>query len=526
MSKLFSSFFVAVYAAGFFTLAATWHTESHACSPMPPGVHGSTPGSYDETAVNLPANSAMIFSAKGVPAENFSATLDGATVDLEVDTVLLEKLNFGSSYQLPLRLADTPAVGQEIVVKGCWEVSMWGEGCSTDNCADGCIDETVCNYCNAYTFNVVAEDDAVPTAPISWSFSMHDYPDVPANGASCQGESSLAYYLDLFRLVPETDMAAPNYISMKAYLAEGGNPDEPILKQVQSIYGTTAQASFRTSHATINHLAPDTSICFQVQTFDAANNASDTSTLCTPCYTLSTPDPEICDQGPGPGSGMFMNAPQEPKWAEAHLHSGGHCSSEIPCDYVTCESDETCHTTNQTVWNQYNACLDACDLLGCPDNTHCVAGESATLTIQDNCIEDTYPACDKECPACSHCELVTVNCINSPCPPIDTCVADFVDSDAGIPETGSEDDAGPTTEPEPEADAGTTTEPEPEADAGTTAEPQTETDAGNPALEFAPTSDGEVTNCECAAAPPSRGGFSGLTLFGLAVFVLRRRQKL
>jgi hypothetical protein len=62
---------------------------------------------------------------------------------------------------------------------------------------------------------------------------------------------------------------------------------------------------------------------------------------------------------------------------------------------------------------------DLCARVRCKAGTHCEAtGESA------QCVADA--TCDLVCDEGSHCELVDVQCVQAPCPPIEECVLDHV----------------------------------------------------------------------------------------------------
>ena len=145
---------------------------------------------------------------------------------------------------------------------------------------------------------------------------------------------------------------------------------------------------------------------------------------------------------------------------------------------------------------------DPCAELNCPENTHCEANGETDLNVQDHCVVDDEPQCTLDCPPGNVCELITVTCITSPCPPVQVCT-DLPDSgvsaptythDAGTVEPITEPiiDAG-TTEPTPPSDAGTTA-PEPTIDAGVTEpEPEPTSDAGT-------NTDAPVTNASANTA--------------------------
>ncbi len=62
---------------------------------------------------------------------------------------------------------------------------------------------------------------------------------------------------------------------------------------------------------------------------------------------------------------------------------------------------------------------DPCSRVRCKSGTHCEAtGDSA------ECLPDA--TCNLECDKGSHCELVDVQCVRAPCPPIEQCVLDSI----------------------------------------------------------------------------------------------------
>ena len=155
--------------------------------------------------------------------------------------------------------------------------------------------------------------------------------------------------------------------------------------------------------------------------------------------------------------------------------------------------------------------------------------------MQTHFIVDDTPICDKECPEGAHCELMTVSCATTPCPPVDTCVAE-PPLDAGTEPPDGTQDAG-TEPPDEVADAGTEppdevadagTEPPDEiADAGT--EPPDEVaDAGTePPLAPTPSKDGDEVGCSCGSTSANHRPFLGLLwAFGLlTVMGVRRKNK-
>ena len=520
MNRLFSAGFARFYAL-LGSIALLSHAQqAHTCTPMPPGVHDSTP----DTGSDLPSNSAVVFNIRNMVAEDFTATLDGATIDLEAVNAINDNFNFSSTYYLALRPQIQPSVGQELVIEGCYQ-----------------------DTCTQFTFNITEADNGLPALPSSWSFSMHDFEDFLGNGAACQGSSSLAYFLDFFGTSPAGTGEATNYYLVKAFLATDTDGDTPLLQRVIKPYGATATTSFRINPGQINDADPNTGLCFQVQAFDAAENTSSgVSTQCLPCYSLTDPPAQDNgNSGPGGPANNWMSQPAEPEWAEGHLYAGGTCSTEDPCDYITCDPELECFAPNQTVMSSYGACIDPpgdggvegdpCDQISCPENTHCVPGEDTVLTVPDHCIVDDPVICDLECQAGYVCELQEVTCITSPCPPQEICVLDGSTADAGV----SSIDAGVSI-----ADAGMAiadagmTPPESVVDAGTIANPPETTvdagsaalgsgmDAGNPPLEFVPNAEDASGGCSCSAAQQRTNASTWWSVGLLTIlFVLHRQRR-
>ena len=528
MNRLFSTGFISFYAILGCVSLLGHAPQAHTCSPMPSGVHGSTPDSGSD----LPSNSAVVFNVRNMTAQDFTATLDGASIDLEAVTTLNDNFNFTTNYYLALRPQIEPAVGQELVIEGCYQ-----------------------EMCSTYTFNITAADNDLPVLPGSWSFSMHDYEFFPGNGAACQGSSSLAYFLDFFGTTPTGTSEATNYYVVKAFLATDTDSSTPLLQRVIQPYGATATTSFRINDDQINSVDPSTGVCFQIQAIDAAENTStDVSTQCLPCYSLTDIPPEDNgNEGPGGAPHNWMSQPSEPLWTDDHLHPGGTCSTEDPCDYIECSEGLQCNAPNQTVMSSYNACseppvdggvdADPCDQITCPQNTHCEAGDDTALTVQEHCIVDDPVICDLECQDGYVCALQEVLCFTNPCPPVEICVLDNSDADGGAAwespvstDAGAEyentSDAGPDApEPQTDMDAGTTiSDGEGSLDAGvTTSETDPTTDAGvasNPTE--APPSNGtedETINCACKASEQHRSPTS-LFLIGLIGLGLGLRRRL
>jgi hypothetical protein len=377
MKVSFSSLFVTVYTLIAGLTIAFYAPEAEACSPPPPGVYSSIP----ESGSLLPSNAAVVFTGRAFSIDDFIATVDGVSADVIGIPELSVNYFDSFSHRLAMKIEPEPVAGQQVTLLSCIG-AMW------DSAEDN-------NNCTQFNFTITEADHAPPPTPFSAAFNIHDHAAYQPGCCFCQSDSDIAYYLDIVGVEQASSTQAASFVSVQAYLSS----DSTQATVFESLLHGDAYAldtAFRLGEQTLAGNSAQNAFCFRIQAFDAAMNpASELITLCDPCHLKTTTDP----------IGEFEMPPSEPTWETADLITDGTCLS------------------------------DPCDILDCPDNTHCVprpTDEGGEMTIMHDCLEDEEPVCDKECEAGYHCKLVTVSCFTTPCPPIDTCVENTTLPDGGM----------------------------------------------------------------------------------------------
>ena len=547
MKISFSSLFVTVYTLIAGLSIGLFAPKAEACSPPPPGVYGSVP----ETGSQLPSNAAIVFTGQAMMLEDFSVTVDGIFADLIPIAELSVHFYAGFSERLALKVEPEPLVGQQVTILGCVG-SMWNSVEENTNCTQ-------------FNFVAAPSDQTPPSAPYSAAYDIYDHAPYQPGCCFCQTNSDVAYHLDFAGLEQNTSTQAANFVSVQAYLASDST-ESVLFESLIHVNAYEGDFTFRVVEQTLQGQSAENALCFRLTSFDAAMNpAAEVITLCDPCHLKTSTDP----------IGEYEMPPAEPSWTTSDLVDNGSCISD-PCANLECPDNTHCvprpagesgplTVTNDCVEDEeplcdkecsegyhcelvtvscfappcppMDTCIenvvlpdggttgDPCADLNCPENTHCVSNGDSDLNIQDHCIVDNDPQCNLECPPGNICELLTVTCVTSPCPPIQICT-DL--SDGGVDEPVVITDAGTVIDiPQLTTDAGTTeTEPQETTDAGTTeTEPQDTNEDEQTDLSNTNNSSSSSMNCECGTTTRQRNSFPGLLLSIFSLLLLRKRWR-